>query len=241
MTLENGAIMDASRRVALVTGASSGLGAALVAELVERGEHVVAVGRDRGRLEAVAARAGGDRVTLHICDLGRYDEVVALVRKTLEGGPVRYLFHSAGAPAFARPSDIDDELLKQALSASLCGLVYLSSLLVGPMKEQGTGSIVGILSTAALTGRPDEGAYAAAKWGCRGFLECLRADCKKSGVKVISVYPGGMNTAFWSKQSHLDPDLSTYMEPREVARPIVDAAMGIGTLGFVSSLTIERQ
>lgn len=232
--------MDASSKVALVTGASSGLGAALVAELVERGQSVVAVGRDRGRLEAVAARAGRNRVSLHTCDLGAYNEVTALVRETLERGPVKYLFHSAGAPAFARLSDIDDKLLQQALSAGLCGLVYLSSLLVGPMKEQGAGSIVGILSTSALTGRPDEGAYAAAKWGGRGFLECLRADCKGTGVNVISVFPGGMNTPFWSKQSHLNPDLGTYMDPREVARPVVDAAMGIGSLGFVSSLTIER-
>jgi hypothetical protein len=130
---------------------------------------------------------------------------------------------------------------KQALSANLRGLVYLSSLLVSPMKAAREGSIVGILSTAALNGRPDEGAYAAAKWGARGYLECLRADCKGTGVSVISVFPGGMNTEFWSKQSHLAPDLGTYMDPREVARPVVEAAMGIGALGFISTLTIERR
>ena len=233
--------MSGTSNVAVVTGAGSGLGAALVTELVERGQKVIAVGRRRPELEAVAARAGSDKVDIRTCDVGDYAAVVSLVQTTLEQGPVRYLFHSAGAPAFARPADIDDKLLEQALSANLRGLVYLSSLLVAPMKAARGGAIVGILSTAALNGRPDEGAYAAAKWGARGFLECLRADCKGTGVSVISVFPGGMNTEFWSKQSHLAPDLGTYMDPQEVARPVVEAAMGIGALGFISTLTIERK
>lgn len=232
--------MNASTEIALVTGASSGLGAEVVVELAERGNKVVAVGRDRSQLETVAQRVGGNGVIINTCDVGEYSQVVKLVGQVQEHGPVRYFFHCAGAPAFARPSDIDDRLLNQAFSGNLCGLIYLSSLLVESMKDRRKGSIVGILSTAALTGRPDEGAYAAAKWGGRGFLECLRADCKNTGVNVISVFPGGMNTPFWSKQSHLAPDLGTFMDPREVARPIVDAAMGIGSLGFVSSLTIER-
>lgn len=233
--------MTRSSDVALVTGAGSGLGAALVIELLERGHDVVAVGRRRSDLDAVAARSDPARVHVHTCDVGKYDEVATLIRQTLVQTQVKYLFHAAGAPAFGRPADIDCKLLEQALSANLCGLVYLCSLLIGPMKTLKSSSIVGILSTAGLTGRPDEGAYAAAKWGARGFLECLRADCKGTGVNVVSVFPGGMNTPFWSKQSHLSPDLSAYMDPKDVARPIVDAAMGVGNLGFISSLTIERR
>jgi uncharacterized protein len=226
--------------VALVTGAGSGLGAALVSELVERGHGVIAVGRRRHALDVVAARAGAQRVVAQGCDLGDYAAVERLVQQVLDRGPVRYLFHAAGSPAFARPRDIGATLLERALSANLRGLIYLSALLVEPMKAHGAGAIVGILSTTALTGRPDEGAYAAAKWGARGFLECLRADCKGTGVRVISVFPGGMRTPFWSKQSHPTPNLETCMDPRDVARPIVDAAMGVGAQGFVSSLTIER-
>jgi short-subunit dehydrogenase len=227
--------------VALVTGAGSGLGSALVSELVKRGHNVVAVGRRRSDLESVAASIDPARVYVRPCDVGNYEDVAALIQETLERGPVKYLFHSAGAPAFARPGDIDDKLLMQALSANLCGLVYLCSQLIGPMKTLESSSIVGILSTAALTGRPDEGAYAAAKWGARGYLESLRAHCKGSNVGVISVFPGGMKTPFWSKQTHLSPDLTAYMNPIDVASPIVDAAMGVGSLGFVSSLTIERR
>lgn len=232
--------MNASTDIALVTVASSGLGAEILVELIERGYRVIAVARGRARLEAVAQRAGGNGVTTITCDIGKYPQCADLVRQAQELGRVRYLFHCAGSPAFARLADINDQLLNEALSGNLCGLIYLSSLLVDSMKEQGKGSIVGILSTAALLGRPDEGAYAAAKWGSRGFLECLRADCKNTGVKVISVFPGGMNTPFWSKQSYLAPDLDTYMDPRDVARTVIEAALGIGSQGFISSLTIER-
>jgi uncharacterized protein len=232
--------VNESSCVAIVTGGGSGLGAALVGELVRRGQRVVSVGRRRDALEAAALRAGASQVDVEPCDLSDYAAVAHLVRKTLERGPVACLFHAAGSPAFARPNQIDAALVEQALSANLCGLIYLSALLVDPMKKQGTGAIVGILSTTALTGRPDEGAYAAAKWGARGFLECLRADCKGTGVRVISVFPGGMNTPFWSKQSHFTPNLETWMDPTDVAHPIVEAAMGLGPHGFISSLTIER-
>jgi uncharacterized protein len=233
-------VSDASSR-AIVTGGGSGLGAALVVDLVRRGQRVVSVGRRRDALEAVASRVGTGHVDVEPCDLGDYAAVARLVHKTLDRGPVAQLFHAAGSPAFARPNQIDAALVEQALSANLYGLMYLSALLVDPMKKQGFGAIVGILSTTALTGRPDEAAYAAAKWGARGFLECLRADCKGTGVRVISVFPGGMNTPFWSKQSHVAPNLENWMDPVDVARPIVDAAMGVGPHGFISSLTIERK
>ena len=108
------------------------------------------------------------------------------------------------------------------------------------MKAQGHGTIVGVLSTAALNGRPDEAAYAAAKWGARGFLECLRADCRGSGVRVISVFPGGMKTPFWTRQSYLLPKLETYMDPTDVAAIIVRAITDTKPIGYVSSITIER-
>lgn len=227
--------------VALVTGASSGLGAEIALALGTRGCQVIGVGRDEDALAAVAARSEGTFRQKVVGDLGVYDQVVALTQDVLHEGPVDYFVHAAGGPGFSSVANIDGPLLDQALSANLRGLVFLAARLVEPMKERGRGSIVGIISTAALTGRPDEGAYAAAKWGARGFLECLRADCKGTGVRVVSVFPGGLNTPFWARQSHLQPNLATYMDPSAIAPPIVDAVLGIDAGGFTSHLTIERK
>ena len=236
-----GGVVSDRDHVALVTGASSGLGAEVTVALARRGCSVIAVGRDRERLADVAARAGEGVEPLAGGDLGDYEAVAALTDEVLRRGPVHSLVHAAGGPAFSAIADIDGVLLDEALSANLRGLVFLSARLVEPMKQRGGGTIVGVLSTAALTGRAQEGAYAAAKWAARGFLECLRADCKGTGVRVISVFPGGMRTPFWSRQAHLSPDLETYMDPAQVAVPIVDAVLGTGGAGYVSTLVIERK
>lgn len=227
--------------LALVTGASSGLGAELALGLARRGCRVIAVGRDHTRLAAVAERAEGRIEPMKVADLGVGENVDALIGDVLAHGPIEYFVHAAGSPAFSSVADIDDALLEDALAANLLGLIHLSARIVGPMKRRGSGAIVGILSTAALTGRADEGAYAAAKWGARGFLECLRADCKGSGVRVISVFPGGMNTPFWSKQNHLSPKLETYMDAAAVAEPIVSTVLAEDAVGYTSTLTIERK
>lgn len=233
--------MSEPEPLALVTGASSGLGAELALSLARCGCHVVAVGRDHARLSAVAERADGRVEPVTVADLGTGEDADALIRDVSSRGPIEYLVYAAGSPAFSSVADIDDAMLDYALAGNLRGLIHLSTRVVGPMKRRGSGAIVGILSTAALTGRADEGAYAAAKWGARGYLECLRAACKGSGVRVISVFPGGMNTPFWSKQSHLSPKLETYMNAATVAEQIVSTVLTEDAIGYTSTLTIERK
>lgn len=217
----------------VVTGANSGLGAAIASELTARGHHVIGIARHCTSSLTAAA-------DLRDCDVADYSQVTRLIDELRGRYEIEYLFNVAGGPGFCAISDIDNAILDEALAGNLYGLVYMSAGLVADMKRSGRGSIVGILSTAALTGRPDEGPYTAAKWGARGFLEALRADCKGTGVRVISVYPGGMNTPFWKHQSHLHPKLDTYMDPADVAKQVIDVAVAPYTVGHVSSLTIER-
>jgi short-subunit dehydrogenase len=90
--------------------------------------------------------------------------------------------------------------------------------------------IVNVMSTAALTGKPNETVYCAAKWGARGYTEALRAEAK--GVRVVAVYPGGMNTPFWAG----DGKAAGFMDPGEVAGKIVSAIFE----SDVTELTLRR-
>jgi short-subunit dehydrogenase len=106
------------------------------------------------------------------------------------------------------------------------------------MKDQG-GFIVNVMSTAATMARAQECIYCAAKWGARGFTESLRLEAKKTPVKIVSVYPGGMKTPFWSERAGMQPNTSAFMEPSEVAGVIVDNVLDKSSL-YVADMVINR-
>jgi short-subunit dehydrogenase len=107
------------------------------------------------------------------------------------------------------------------------------------MRSGGGGTIVSVLSSAALVGRADEAVYCAAKWGARGFMEALRVALKGTPFRTLTVYPGGMRTPFWSPGSGMSPDLGTYMDPGDVARQILRVVLDPGA-AHVTEMTISR-
>ena len=86
-----------------------------------------------------------------------------------------------------------------------------------PRFQNDGGTIVNILSTAALIGKPNESVYCAAKWGARGYTESLKAEAKGTKARIISVAPGGMDTPFWSERR------ADFMDPKDIAAIVVDA------------------
>lgn len=82
--------------------------------------------------------------------------------------------------------------------------------------------------------------YCAAKWGARGFTEAIKAATKGTKTKVLGVYPGGMNTDFWSSECGMTPDVTKFMKPEEVAEEIVHAVLEKKSM-YVSDLTIDRR
>ena len=88
------------------------------------------------------------------------------------------------------------------------------------MKKQGSGMIVNIVSSSALSGRPLSSAYAASKWAARGFTDSLREEVKGTPLKVVGVYPGGMKTHLFDENP--PEDYKEYMEASDVAQKIVD-------------------
>lgn len=224
---------------AVVSGAASGLGKSITTELIKQGLNVIAIGRGEEQLKLLETDIDSPKLSTYLCDVGEYEQVLSTVNKINQKFSVKYLFNVAGSPAFSHISDIDDMLLDEALSGSLKGVVYLSSLLLKEIQKT-TGSILTVLSSTALTGRPEEAAYAASKWGARGFMECLKAECKGTGTRVISAFPGGIKTPFWDKEEFLTPNIESFMEPDDIAIQLVQASRGIGSNGYVSSIIIER-
>ena len=224
--------------IAIVTGGGTGLGFALAEELLKLDLEVLILGRRQAVLEQ-AYTALGERAFFAVGDVS--DET--FVRKLYaglkaHGKRVRYLFNCAGTGRFGAPEQNTKSMIQEAFDASLIGLILMSSNALPYMQAGGT--IVNIMSTAALRGKPKETIYCAAKWGARGFTEALKEAVKGTAVNVIGVYPGGMNTDFWSPDCGASTDCSQFMDPRDVAETIVHAVRRRPGM-TVSDLTIDRK
>jgi short-subunit dehydrogenase len=202
--------------VAIVTGGTSGLGAAIAALLGERGYEVVTVSR---RDSAIVSG-----------DASRAETVKRAIVAAESLGELTLLVNCAGSGIFGALGSYDEEIVRTIVDANLTSMILFSDAVFRRFAERG-GTIVNILSTAALVAKPNESVYCAAKWGARGYTDVLRAEAKGTRARVISVAPGGMDTPFWPEQR------DGFMRAAEVAKVVVDA---IERPVNVSSLVIER-
>jgi short-subunit dehydrogenase len=188
--------------VAIVTGASSGLGLSLAQLLRERGTPVVGVSR------RASADVSGDAA--------KRETALRAIAAAERFGTVDLLVNCAGIGIFGPAGSYDEQTIAAIIDSNLIATINFCEILFPRFKEHG-GTIVNILSTAALTGKADESVYCAAKWGARGYSEALKAEAKGTKVRVMTVAPGGMNTPFWSEPR------AGFMDPTDVAAVIVDA------------------
>jgi len=188
--------------VAIVTGASSGLGFEIAKLLRERGTEVVGVSR----------RAGSDVSG----DASKRDTALRAIEAAERLGAIDLLVNNAGIGIYGPAGSYDEATIASIIDANLIATINFCELLFPRFKEHG-GTIVNVLSTAALIGKVNETVYCAAKWGARGYGEALKAEAKGTKARIIVAAPGGMNTPFWPKPR---PE---FMDPADVAATIVDA------------------
>jgi short-subunit dehydrogenase len=180
--------------VALVTGGSSGIGAAVAARLAAGNAKVIVAGRDRAATERVARATGGEPL---VADLSTPDGPAGLAAAA---GPVDLLVASAGAgwrgPFAEMPLGTLDELITVNLRAPLA----LTRALLPGMLTRGRGHVALIASIAGLTGVASESGYAATKAALVVFAESLRLELAGTGVGVTVISPGVVDTPFFDRR-----------------------------------------
>jgi NADP-dependent 3-hydroxy acid dehydrogenase YdfG len=186
-----------SGRVALVTGASSGIGEATALALADAGAAVALGARRRDRLDDLAARlrAQGARVlplALDVADEQNCADAVGRTRAELGGLDV--LVNNAGVMLLGTIVGADPEDWRRMISTNVLGVMYMTAAAIDGMVEQGSGDIVNVSSVAGRVARKGSGVYNASKWAVNAFSEALRQEVTERHLRVTLVEPGAVST-----------------------------------------------
>lgn len=177
-----------------VTGASSGIGAALARGLAARGARLVLSGRNVAALEAVAADCGPDTMILPF-EATDYDAIPALVDQAWAwAGRIDGLVNNAGISQRSLAVDTDFAVYQKIIAIDLLAPIALTQALLPRMIAAGGGQIIAISSVAGIVGVPLRSAYSAAKHGLIGYHDSVRAENEHLGLKVLVVAPGSVAT-----------------------------------------------
>jgi 3-oxoacyl-[acyl-carrier protein] reductase len=193
-------------KVAIVTGASRGIGRAIVVDLAKNGAEVVLVGRDRAALDETAAACEAARedaktlvLTADVADQPAVEGVVKQVVDTF--GRVDFAIANAGQSIDSLLLRLKPDVIDQMLSVNLKSAFYLASAVAKPMMKQRSGSIVLMSSIVGLTGNPGQAAYAASKAGLLGLTKSLAKELGSRNIRVNAVAPGLIETAMTEKMT----------------------------------------
>jgi 3-oxoacyl-[acyl-carrier protein] reductase len=217
--------MDLKDQVAIVTGASRGMGIEIAKILAGEGSRVALVGRDRERLGAVLdeIRAAGGEAAVFPADLRTWEPVEAMVNAVVEKlGAVDILVNSAfwGPPASLE--DTTEAFWDQTLDTCLKAPLLCARAVAPYMKVKGRGKIVNIGSKAGKIGEDNRTAYCAAKWGLEGLTAALSVELSKYNIHVHLISPAATDTPWWEEVgASLTPQVVERMIPARVVAEAV--------------------
>ena len=211
--------MQISGRVAIVTGASSGIGAAVAVDLARRGARVVAVARREDKLaETVdACRAHSPESVAHPADVSDRDACEGVVKTTDSlFGRIDVLVNNAGISIHKNAARTTVDEIERVMAVNFFGAVNLTMAALPGMIERGGGSVVNVTSVAGYVPNAGESAYGASKAALSRWSHGLAVDLDRTGVHVGVLSPGPIDTEIWSLDEELTYDGKLY-PPQVVA------------------------
>jgi len=189
-----------TRPIALVTGASSGIGESLARLLAERGHDLVLVARDRGRLEALAKELeGAFHASAQVlpADLTDAEQLATVEARCHDrGAPVAVLVNNAGFGTFGPLHTLDVDTEAREIQLNVVALVRLTHAAAAEMVERGTGGILNVSSLAGFQPGPSNATYSATKAFITSFTEAVHEELRGTGVSVTVLCPGFTRTGF---------------------------------------------
>ena len=224
--------------IVIITGGASGLGLELVKKFIEKNYLVCNIDRNFEKMETLN-NTYKNNYKGFIGDISDSKFVKDTIAEISKLGNIKILINNAGEPSFKLPADYEKDDIDKCFKG-LQGMILFSTETL-KVKDEKDLKIVNIMSSAALRGNKQEAVYCATKWGERGYTESLKVAYKGTSVKVIGVYPGGINTEFYknSRDYVSEEKQATFMKPEDVAKTIIDNVTNDTNL-TVADIIIER-
>ncbi|RHW26346.1 oxidoreductase [Nocardioides immobilis] len=210
----------ARQSVALVTGASSGIGRAAARALFDAGFSVVGTSRDATRVAPL------DGVTFLDLDVTRDESVSALVAEVIERfGRIDVLVNNAGVGMAGAAEESSISQAKAVFETNVFGTIRMTNAVLPHMRAEGAGRVINISSVVGLIPAPYMAVYASTKHAVEGYSESVDHEVREHGVRVLLVEPGYTSTAFEANAAWSASPLPAYAGQRDVARDVITEAM----------------
>lgn len=209
-------------KVAIITGATGGIGRAIAPLLSDRGAKLVLASRSGEALDAMAAELGDDVLSVPT-DVTQPEQVNALVEKAIAAfGQVDILLNCAGVGILKQAGQLSPTDLDTMLDVNLKGSFYASQAASTAMRERKSGHIVNFPGTLGKYPMAMAAGYCASKFGVVGFTKCMADELKRFGVKFTLCHFGGVNTPFWDAIA-LKVQRDKMLQPDTVAEALLYA------------------
>jgi short-subunit dehydrogenase len=226
-------MMDFKNKIAIITGASSGIGKALVYELAKRGARIVAGARSIEALQKIRDEllASGAEIIPVKTDVTHPEDCAKLINQSVESfGGIDLMINNAGISMRALFNDLEVDVIKKVMDVNFWGTVYCSKYAL-PYLLKSKGSLVAVSSIAGYKGLPGRAGYSASKFAIHGLMEVIRIENMKKGLHVLTACPGFTasnirNTALaadGSAQGESPRNEAKMMSAEEVALHIINA------------------
>lgn len=210
-----------SKNIVVITGAGSGLGAALAKKYSGLGYYICLLGRTKSKLEETAKTLSNGH-SIYEVDVSSKQMVAQIIQSIQdEFGSIQLLINNAGVGYFDNAENLSEDSVHQMIDINLKGTIFCTQEVLKGMKERNEGTIVNIVSTAGKEGKVTESVYCASKFGVKGFTESLALELNETSINVCAVYMGGMRTEFWDG-IFSEERTKNLMDPDDIADIIMD-------------------
>ncbi len=228
-------------QVALITGASGGIGQAIASELAGVGFHLMLAGRSQEKLDDCRVFLSGSdiRVEAVVVDFEEDGAPKRLVEKTIKAfGRLDVLINNAGMFHLAEIEHTEEEALKRVMQVNAIAPFLLCKYAIPHLRKSERASIINICSSAARKGHKNEGAYVASKHALHGLTKTLTSELAKDKIRVHSLLPGGVDTEM-ALTAGARLDRSTFISPQEVAEATA-FLIRFGKKGLIDEIDLRR-